>query len=358
MSTQIGILGIGTYLPPHVRTNDWWPAATVQRWRDETMGKARPTTPPRFASEGERLASQAMAELTSDPFRGARERRILAPELKASDMEVAAARDALERSGVDASEIDLLLGFSVVPDYLLPCNVGELHRQLGLPERCLSLGTLAACNAFVLQLAIAEGMIASGQARRALLVQSTCQTRIIPPEVPYSAWFGDGATAVVVGEVGDGFGVLGRDHNTDGENHRAVVIGVPGRRWYEAGESRFYQEDNAAALRMMRAIVDRARTSLHAALAQAGHRPEDVDFYACHQGLEWLRRVTQPDSGLTRARTVDTFARFGSLAACNLPLIMSIAERERMLGPGDLVAMFTGGAGEVWSSVILRWGRG
>ena len=104
--------------------------------------------------------------------------------------------------------------------------------------------------------------------------------------------------------------------------------------------------------------VDRAQQIIPEALGKAGFTPADVDFYACHQGVPWLREVTQEYCGLDRARWVDTYASFASLSAANIPLVMSIGQREGLLRNGDLVAVFSGGTGETWASVVLRWGRG
>ena len=61
---------------------------------------------------------------------------------------------------------------------------------------------------------------------------------------------------------------------------------------------------------------------------------------------------------MNRAATIDTFAPFASLGAANLPLVLAIADRERLLCDGQAVSMFSAGAGETCSSVVLRWGRG
>src|SRR3954464_10185645 len=135
----VGILGIGAYLPEQVRRNDWWPEEVVARWRAtaaESLVRHEPDSVPP-ASEGARRTLAAMAELKDDPFRGARERRIMPRGMTSSDMEVEAAKDALARSGVPGSRVGLLLTDSQLPDHLGVSNGPLVHRKLGLPAGCL-----------------------------------------------------------------------------------------------------------------------------------------------------------------------------------------------------------------------------
>jgi 3-oxoacyl-[acyl-carrier-protein] synthase-3 len=93
------------------------------------------------------------------------------------------------------------------------------------------------------------------------------------------------------------------------------------------------------------------------ALHQAGVERDDVDFVAFHQPTIWAREVTQQATALTKARYLDTFQAFGSVAGANLPLSMALAEREGLLHPGDLVVAYAGMAGMAVSCAVLRWGR-
>lgn len=359
MSKQggVGILGIGVYLPDEVRTNDWWPEPVVARWRAKLDGIVPEQAPP-GATPGVLRTLRAIAALRGDPFQGAKERRVASAETPPSTLETLAAERALHAASVAASEVDAVLGYSFVPDYLSTPNAALVHRALGLPRDCFVTTVDGVCNAFQQQLLLARRLIEAGDARHVLLLQSSVLTRLLPTHEPYSAWFGDGATAVVVGRVAEGYGLLGALHRTDGERHNAMVTGVPGARWHDEGRVVWYPGDRHASAVMLRTIAERSRDSIHTLLARAGERLEDVDFYACHQATTWLRGVTQQESGLDHARTVDTFPWAGSLTACNLPLVLAMAERERQLSDGDRVVLFSGGSGETWTSSLLRWGRG
>lgn len=356
----VGILGIGVWLPPTVRTNEWWPRGVVQSWREhyraqsaERRAQAGSTPKP---SRGQARVAAAIAGLGEDLFQGSRERRVLDEHVAPSEMEVQACQGALAKAGIPPQSIDFLLGFGTVPDHLGVTNVCTVHRQLGLPERCLSLTTEASFNAFSVQMELAASLVRSGRYRYGLLYQSSALTRLIAMDAHYAPWFGDGATAVVVGPAAQGFGLLASEHCTDGSLAEAMVAGIPGRRWYEGGRIWWYPRDRDAARTLFLEVADRAAQVAHEAMAAAGVTAGDVGFYAAHQPTAWFRQVTQEHLGLTHARSLDTFAWAGSLGAANVPLVLATASDEGLLRDGDIVVTHSGGLGVTWSSQVLRWG--
>jgi len=355
---NIGIWGIGAHLPEPIRTNAWWSDSTVERWRARPGNKLdRPTAETTELSDGARLTLAAMAELRHDPFRGAVERRVLPEDQLTSVMEVAAAKEAIGKAGIDPKRIGAVLSMSTVPDLLHVPNATVIHQQLGLRSDCFALQTEGMCNAFLLQLTLATRLLEGRPDEFALLTQSSTMTRLMRPEEPFSPWFGDGATAVVVGPVQEGYGLLATAHETDGEFYHGLVTGVPGRRWYEEGRIWGYLDAPENTRRLLLAVVDRSRVVVGRAFEEAGVALSDVDFYASHQGTPWLRRVTQQLIGIEGARHVDTFPMTASLLGANLPMVLAMAEREGSVRDGNVVAMFAGASGMICTGAALRWGR-
>ena len=354
--TPVGIVGIGAFLPEAVRRNDWWPSHVVESWKEDALKKAARERPePDTLSESARLVFEAMADYANDPFQGAVERRILDPQYPSSYMEIRAAEEAIKTANMVPSDIDALLSFSFIPDYLATPNSCLLHRELGLPEKCFTMSTESACNAFLLQLGLAQQLIAGGMAKNVLLVQSNAVGRVIPQETPFSAWFGDGATAAVASQVGEGYGILGQSHRTDGTLHDALVIGVPGKRWYEDGPLVAYAHNRRNTLTMLLRLPEFGDTVLQDISEDTGLSRDEIDFYACHQPNPWFRRVTQEYMGLRKAVSIDTFPWAGSLSAANIPLVLATAHKEGTLKNGDLVAMYSGGSGVTFSGNVSRW---
>lgn len=358
--SAVGIIGLGTYLPPTVRTNDWWSKQTVARWAERMALQATRAAPITDSmTVGQRLTLQAMGELANDPFRGAVERRVMGADMTATQMEVRAAREAIERAGVRLDEIDVILSNSPAPDHLMVNSACVAHRDLGLSQRCLALSTDGACNGFAQHMTIAAGMIAGGQARYVLSVHSCALSRVMPSDEPHSAWFGDGAAAVLIGPVSDGKGLLASVHNADGNQYDSLVLGPgPDKRYWEPGPGLTVHSLNREATRnMLFGMVDRGAAAIHEAMTKANITKANVDYFATHQSTPWLTRMAAKAAGLEDKKTVVTYPMFGNMSSVNVPIVLAIGEREGMLRDGSTVVTFSGGIGETWSSLVMRWGR-
>jgi 3-oxoacyl-[acyl-carrier-protein] synthase III len=354
---------MGVYLPPEVRTNDWWPESVVASWQERRAGRAsrelmsdRPAGDVVPVTDGVAEVLKALEIANADPFNGVAERRVMPQGMSPSQMEAAAGKEALANSKVDPRDVGLLLTHSYCPDVLNVPNACSVHRDLGLAPKCLSLATDGACNSFLQQVSLAESMIASGLTRYALLIQSSASSRLTQREDPSSTWFGDGATAVVLGPVSEGKGVLGRAHRTDGTLSRTVMVGVPEHNWYDDGRCVLYVGDTREGRRMILTIADLATDAAGDALAEASLKKDEVRFYASHQGTCWLRPVTQAHLGLDNARFFDTFSWTASLVAANIPVQLAYGAQKGLLKDGDPVLLFSGGSGITWSAIVLRWG--
>ena len=355
-SPSVGILGLGAYLPPEKRLNSYWSAKTVAGWAKPPRDASKAAPPPP-ATEGEAASVREMTKFMADPFQGFTERRVMSKGMKSSDMEIEAARDAIARSGVKPEEIDVLMGFSFVPDLLAAPNACALHRELGLRRDVLSMSVDTVCNAFQTQLELATALIRSGQAKKVLMFQSSALSLLTPDDAPFAPTFGDGATAQVVGEVREGHGVLASAHMTDASLYGCVPAGVPGKRWHDDGKVVIHVADGRVSRRMLQTLADQAKEVIGRALATAKIMPEAVDYLATHQATGWLRPVVQDYCHLTNARAVDTFSYTASMSAANIPFVLTCGEREGQLRDGDVVVTFGGGGGVTVGAFVLKWGR-
>jgi 3-oxoacyl-[acyl-carrier-protein] synthase-3 len=357
ISSRAGIISIGAYLPDDVRTNDWWPDDLVERWRlglDANARELEAYLAGRELSAGTKRVIEAMRALEADPFRGARQRHVMAAGQLASEMELIAAQRALEGLGDLAPQIDFLCVFSAVPDYLNATNACLLHQQLGLRSECMTTALEAAGNSFLQQLELARTLIEMRRVRYALLIQSSSWSRVVAQDSVFAPYLGDAATAVLVGPVADGHGVVASAHFTDGSRHKALVTGVPGKRWYE-GPVIAYTEDPRSTRDMYLAVPDRARAVVERALASAQISASNIDFYASHQGALWLGPVTQEFCGMAGANSAHSFASTGHINACAIPYALLTGVRTGKLDPGELVLMFSGGSGESLCAIVMRW---
>lgn len=355
MEPRVGILGVGLYLPPEIRGNDWWSADLVARWQTARRAALPPPSAPPTAPGAIRVAA-ALAEQAFDPFQGAVSRHVMPDGMTVLDLAESAGRAAIERAGVAPGDIDLLLTHTALPDALLGNPACQVHHRLGLPRRCFAMETTAATYSFIMQLSLAQAMIASGQARTALLVQACGATRAVDPEAAIAPLFGDGATAVVVGRTARDRGILAAVHRCDGRFPDTLIAGVPGGAWSDPGRGTLHVADPAQMREVLLATADLCKDSADAVLADAGLTTGDVGFFAIHQGTPWLRRVVQDHAGLGHARSIDTFAQTGYLFAAIQPTALALAERSGALADGDVVLITGGGTGMTYGSIAIRWG--
>jgi 3-oxoacyl-[acyl-carrier-protein] synthase III len=355
---SIGVIGVGTYLPPDVRKNDYWSPDLVAKWREKKAAPLSTKVAPEAATPGARAIMEAMAAWREDPFHGALERRVLKDGMRASDMELEAARAAIANAGIDPQDIGIVLVNTLAPDFLVTNNACLLHHNLGLSKQCFTMATEAACNSFIMQMDLARQMILGGTAKYALLVQTCNVSPMLPMDQAHSAWFGDACTAEIIGPVAEGRGILASAHRTVGDLHRTIVAGVPDRCWYQdGGKLRIYSADHEGARRMFLELPDYAAEVTGEALANGGLAAADVDFFAPHQATRWMLDVTKKHLRLVKARSVETFSWGGSMFGSNIPMALSVGAREGTLRDGDTVLMFAGGAGSTYSSILMRWGR-
>jgi 3-oxoacyl-[acyl-carrier-protein] synthase-3 len=359
----VGILGMGSYLPPRIRENDFWPSSFKPT---DDGNRRKDFLAIERSSEGEKneIAPEiaaAMARFEGDPFGGARRRHVIDDEADTSDMEAEAARGAMREAGVRPEEIDLVLVHSLPPDQVMPSNGPALQAKLGLVNAAAwSLDVSTA--SFLPQMVAATALVRSGMYRRILLVVSQAASRVVDYTTMGSLALGDGAAAVVIGEVPRGYGLLGHWTRTDGSLRDGVVLapvtgGKPQRRWWKGdrGPVCFTSFDlhlgKSAGLRS----TAFCREACLGALAQAGLSLDDVAFYVGNQSLAWLVDACRRNLGLPAEKTIDTFAEVTNIGTSAVPFNLERAYRAGRLRDGDIVLMYAPGAGFTRASLVYRW---
>lgn len=359
----VGLLGIGVALPPKVRDNSFWSGVLSERSEtqrrgdvlavERSAGGRRTEIPPEIA--------EAMAALSDDLFRGAKLRHVIADEADVSDLEAEAAEAAIADAGIDRQQIDLVIVHSLLPDVLIPSNAPAVQAKLGL-NRAAAWSLDVGCASFQAQLVTAAALIRTGTFRKVLIVQSHAGTRSVDPTTPPSTNFGDGAAAAVIGEVPEGFGLLGQYQRTDGSLRGGIVlapIGEDGRArrdWWKGGPApqlATFDPDvgKAAGLR----AAEFCREACSGALEAARLRYEDVDLYVGNQSLGWFVDACRRALGLPRSKVVETFETIANVGDAAIVFNLHAARAQRRLGHGDVALLYSPSAGFTRSAVVLRW---
>lgn len=343
----VGIVGLGAYLPSTIVTNEAFPGA-VEAADDMLIGGVGP--------------SAHVARWARDPYQGAIERRVVAEDELSSHMEVHAARAALRSAGVDPQAVDLLIGYSQVPDDLCPGNHGQVARQLALRREVTAMTLDTGCASFVTHLNTAVRLLQSDDHELALLYQSSATSRIQDPGSRWAAVVGDGAVAEVVGPVSAGFGWIGRAHFTRGELCDGLLLARADRKreWWQGSSEPFFitSRDAQAVRRMGEEGVAFAKEACLAVLQRCGYSLSEVDFLVCAQPQVWFGQACAEAIGLRSDQIVapsDHFQKFGHLLPASAPLNLWVAWSLGLLKRGDLVLVYSPGVGFTQVASLMRW---
>jgi len=352
--TGVGIRALSVAFPPTVRTNDdvraRAPALTAaveakhaaQVWRQEGRGAA------------DDPFSQAMAPYLSDPFRGTRERRVLAEGETFYPLILRAAREALDAAGWRGDQVGVLLSSGFVPQSLGVGDGAFLARDLGV--RGPAWNYESACSGSVAGVQLAAALVSSGQFDSALVVVGCNYSQNISDEDTVGWTCGDGAAALLLTRDEPGRGVLGV--------HSITTSETCGQIWYDFATDRAPRPGSylrlRAGIRSGKSLQDMSQTALRTcvdgALSSAGVRLEDVDFFVFNTPLAWYADFCARALGIPAEKTIDTYPLYANTGPVLMPTNLFHAARERRIRNGDLVLCFSIGSVSTAGAVVMRWG--
>jgi 3-oxoacyl-[acyl-carrier-protein] synthase-3 len=289
---------------------------------------------------------------------GIRERRIAGPEQTVAMLSREASEIALERAGVTPAELDSIVLATASPDRLLPATACDLQALLGA-DNAAAFDVSAACPGYLYALAVAEGLIASGQSRTVLVVGAEKLSTITDFQDRSTAiLFGDGAGASVVRQSSAaGRGLLSTFLKSDGR--LAPLLYRPG-----GGASDPISEkvvcDRSHYMKMagrevFKAAVLAMAEACDEALIRAGVTADQIDLLVPHQANLRIIDATAKHAGIPLAKVMVNLDRYGNTSSASIPLALDQAVSEGRIGPGSLVLLVAFGAGFTWGSAVVRW---
>jgi len=287
---------------------------------------------------------------------GIHERRFAAPGEALSDLAIEAGRMAIANAGLDPSSLGLLVLATSTPDHPLPPSAPLVAHRLGATHAG-AIDMAGACGGFLYALTFADGFVRSS-GTPALVVAANVLSRRLNLDDPVSAGlFGDGAGAVLLGPSGrETAGVRGVHLSSDGSAYDLIKIPAGGSR-QPFGEglapdaTLMHIEDGRAVFtRAVRMMTDAS----HAALAQAGLTPRDVDHLVPHQANARMMGAVQRQLGIAEERMLSSVALYANSSAATIPLTLSLAAQARPFATGARVLMTAAGAGLTGGAVVLE----
>ncbi len=320
--TYARIIGTGSYLPEKVMTNK-----DLEKIVDTTDDWIRERT----GIEKRHLADQGETTV---------------------DLAEKAARNAIDASGLKATDIDLIIVATTTPDMIFPSTACLLQSRLDI-HGCPAFDVQAVCTGFVYALTIAEKFIKTGGAKHALIVGAETLSRILDwNDRGTCILFGDGAGAVVLSADED-TGILSSHIHADGdyEHLLRVPYGVSnGLDQLQEGNAHIEMKGNEVfkmAVNTLGRIVDETLT------ANKMDKSE-IDWLVPHQANIRIIKATAKKLKMPLERVVLTVQDHGNTSAASVPLAFDTAVRDGRIKKGETVLMEAFGGGFTWGSVLLR----
>jgi 3-oxoacyl-[acyl-carrier-protein] synthase-3 len=283
---------------------------------------------------------------------GIRNRHVAADDETTSSLATDAARKAIEAAGISACDIDLIVLATATPDQTFPATATLVQHALGC-NGGIAFDVAAVCSGFLYAVGVADSMIRSGMATRALVIGSETFSRILDWEDRTTCvLFGDGAGAIIL-EAQDtdgdaGRGILATRLHADGAHNQLLYV--------DGGPS---TTGTVGKLRMKgREVFRHAVTNLASVLVEVlddvGLTAGDIDWVVPHQANARILDATARKLGLAPEKVIVTVDQHANTSAASVPLALDHAVRDGRIKQGDLVMLEAMGGGFTWGASLIR----
>jgi 3-oxoacyl-[acyl-carrier-protein] synthase-3 len=319
VSLRSVVLGVGSALPKRRVTNEELAASvdTTDEWIVERTGiRSR-----YIAGDGETTASLATQ----------------------------AARGALDHAGLLPADIDLIVLATATPDQTFPSSATKVQAALGIND-CIAFDVHAVCTGFLYALSVADSMLRSGNAKRALVIGAETFSRILDWEDRGTCvLFGDGAGALVLSAEETERGILATKLHADGRHNDLLFVDGGPSTTGTVGKLRMKGRE------VFRHAVVNLASVLTEVLELAGLSPTDVDWVVPHQANARILDATARKLGLPTEKIVVTVDEHANTSAASVPLAFDKAIKDGRIQRGDIVVLEAMGGGFTWGAAALRY---
>ena len=290
---------------------------------------------------------------------GIRERRIVEPEGKCSDLAFEAARRALENAKLDPMQIDLIIVATCTPDTLFPSTACIVQARLGA-KNAAAFDMEAGCTGFIYALSIAEKFLLSPEFRYVLIIGAEVLSKITDyTDRNTCVIFGDGAGAMVLDKSEGHCGIINTNIAADGTGAGLLYMPAGGSALpasIETIEKRLhYLKMNGREVFKFatKIMVETSEKLLH----QAGLDIEQVDFFVPHQANMRIIQTAMKRMKIPKEKAILNLEHFGNMSAASIPVAIAQADEKQLLKSGAIILTVGFGTGLTFGGALIRWGR-
>jgi 3-oxoacyl-[acyl-carrier-protein] synthase-3 len=302
-----------------------------------------------------RVSNEELAQTvdTSDAWiverTGIRSRYVAGDDETTASLAADAARNALEHAGVAAIDIDLIVLATATPDQTFPSSATKVQASLGIND-CIAFDVHAVCTGFLYALSVADSMLRSGNAKRALVIGAETFSRILDWEDRGTCvLFGDGAGALVLGAEQTEGGILATKLHADGRHNDLLFVDGGPSTTGTVGKLRMKGRE------VFRHAVVNLADVLNEVLEASGLTAADVDWVVPHQANARILDATARKLGLPAEKVVVTVGEHANTSAASVPLAFDTAVKDGRIKRGDVVVLEAMGGGFTWGAAALRY---
>lgn len=274
---------------------------------------------------------------------GIRERRFVTDE-ETSDLAANAAENLLKTNGISREDLDMIIVATGTPDMMSPSTACIVQDKLKA-KNASAFDVSNACSGFNYALDIGSKYVADGSCNNILVIGAEVNSRILDWEDRTTCvYFGDGAGAVLLKPVKEGYGLLGSCFGADGSRRDLLNASKEGIRMNGKKVWDF--------------VVDVFPNTVREVLRKCNLKTDDIDLLIAHQANINLIEHGMRELGLTMDKTHTTIREYGNTVGASIPLSLDSAMKEGRIKGGNIVVLVGFGAGFAWGANVLRWGEG
>ena len=312
---NVGIKGFGAYAPEKVVDNAYF--ESFLETSDEWISK--------------------MTEI--------KERRWASEDQDTSDLAFEASKKAIEDAGITPADIDMIIVATATGDMPFPSVANILQEKLGT-RKVPTMDQLAACSGFMYSMITAKQYVQSGDYKNILVVGADKLSKITDlTDRSTAVLFGDGAGAVVIGEVSEGRGIISYEMGSDGNGGKYLYLNKDTGKLVMNGREVF-----KFAVRIMGEASTRV-------VDKAGLQSDDIDMFIPHQANIRIMESARERLGIEREKMSVSVNRFGNTSAASIPLSISQELENGRIKDDDTLVLVGFGGGLTWGAMVIKWGK-
>ncbi|MFD1064053.1 3-oxoacyl-ACP synthase III family protein [Winogradskyella litorisediminis] len=331
------IIGLGKYVPENVVTND--DLSKLMDTNDEWITERTGIKERRWVKAGDGDTTATMG--------------------------VKAAKQAIERAGINKNDIDFIIFATLSPDMYFPGPGVQVQHALDI-KTVGALDVRNQCSGFVYALSVADNFIKTGMYKNVLVIGSELHSHGLDKTTRgrgVSVIFGDGAGAAILSREEDtSKGILSTHLHSQGEHAEELVVKAPGMgtRWVTDIIAEDNKDDESYFPYMngqfvFKNAVVRFSEVIMEGLQKNNLQKEDIDMLIPHQANLRIAQFIQKKFQLTDDQVYNNIMRYGNTTAASIPIALTEAWEEGKVNEGDTVVLAAFGSGFTWGSVIIKW---